>query len=112
VHPDEQPIGYELSGSSALFKGDYKLVRILQGVGDGQWHLYNIQSDPGETQDLQAAMPACFDAMRADYDACAEANQVLDMPAGYNPIRQVQINGRPMHQPSWRGFHLLSAQAG
>ena len=92
VHPDEQPIGYELSGSSALFKGDYKLVRVLQGVGDGQWHLYNIQSDPGETKDLQATMPARFDAMRADYDAYAKANQVLDMPADYDPIRQVQIN--------------------
>ena len=35
VHGDA-PLGYELSGNAALFRGDYKLVRNLAPTGDGR----------------------------------------------------------------------------
>jgi len=89
--PDETK-GYELSGNKALFKGDLKLVQDSPPLGDGQWHLYDIATDPGETDDLQAKMPAAFKAMQADYDAYAKSHGVLPMPEGYNPVRQVVIN--------------------
>jgi len=92
VHPADQAIGYELSGNEALFKGDLKLVRNAAPVGDGQWHLHNLRTDPGETRDLQAEMPAAFQAMQADYAAYARSHGVLPMPEGYNPVRQVLIN--------------------
>jgi len=75
-----------------LFKGDYKLLSNLAPVGDGQWHLYNIMKDPGETQDLQNELPDLFLSMQADYAKWAKANGVLDMPSGYDPIEQVIIN--------------------
>ncbi len=43
VHGDA-PLGYELSGNSALFRGDYKLVRNLAPTGDGKWRLYNLKT--------------------------------------------------------------------
>ncbi len=89
--PDEV-LGYELSGNRALFKGDYKLLSNLAPVGDGQWHLYNIAQDPGETHDLQHEMPELFQSMQADYAKWAKANGVLPMPEGYDPIQQVVIN--------------------
>ena len=89
--PDEV-LGYELSGNRALFKGDYKLLSNLAPVGDGQWHLYNISQDPGETHDLQHEMPELFQSMQADYAKWAKANGVLPMPEGYDPIQQVVIN--------------------
>ena len=61
-------------------------------IGDGQWHLYDLRTDPGETRDLQLQRPREFAAMRADYDAWAKANGVLPMPEGYNPSKQVLIN--------------------
>ena len=88
VHGDD-PLGYELSGNSALFRGDYKLVRNLAPTGDGKWRLYDLKDDPGETKDLSAAEPARFDAMMADYRAYAKANGVLDMPAGYTADAQI-----------------------
>ena len=88
VHGDA-PIGYELSGNSALFRGDYKLVRNLAPTGDGKWRLYDIRRDPGETRDLAGAMPERFAAMQADYRAYAKANGVLDMPAGYTADEQI-----------------------
>lgn len=88
VHGDT-PIGYELSGNAALFRGDYKLVRNLAPTGDGKWRLYDLKTDPGETNDLSAAMPDRFAAMQADYAAYAKANGVLDMPAGYTADEQI-----------------------
>jgi arylsulfatase/uncharacterized sulfatase len=89
--PDE-PLGYELAGNRALFKGDLKLVLNNPPVGDGQWHLYNLSTDPGETRDLQKAQPAAYAAMQADYAAWARANGVLPLPEGYSPVKQVLIN--------------------
>lgn len=88
----DEPLGYELSGSKALFKGDLKLLLNLPPIGDGQWHLYDLRADPGETRDLQQVLPQQFAAMRADYANWAQANGVLPMPEGYDPIRQVLIN--------------------
>ena len=92
VHGPDEAIGYELSGNQAVFKGDLKLIKNIQPVGDGLWHLYDIRNDPGETKDLQSQLPTVFTAMQADYAAYAKANGVLPMPEGYDPIRQVQIN--------------------
>ena len=88
VHGDA-PLGYELSGNAALFRGDYKLVRNLKPTGDGQWRLYDLKADPGETRDLAGAMPDRFAAMMADYRAYAKANGVLEMPAGYTADEQI-----------------------
>lgn len=92
VRRSDEVLGYELAGNKALFKGDLKLVLNNPPVGDGRWHLYDLRTDPGETKDLQTALPAQFEAMQADYEAWAQANGVLPMPAGYNPVRQVLIN--------------------
>lgn len=92
VHPPDQALGYELSGNRALFKGDWKLVSNLAPMGDGQWHLYDIRQDPGETRDLQQHRPDVFAAMQSDYTVYAQTHGVLPMPPGYNPSRQVLIN--------------------
>ena len=92
VHPADEAIGYELSGNRALFKGDLKLQSNLAPIGDGQWHLYDIRKDPGETKDLQKEMPEAFQTMQADYAAYARDNGVLPMPAGYDPQEQIKTN--------------------
>jgi arylsulfatase/uncharacterized sulfatase len=89
--PDES-IGYELAGNKALFKGDLKLVWNNPPVGDSQWRLYNLSTDPGETKDLRKELPEQFAAMQIEYAAWAKANGVLPMPDGYNPVKQVFIN--------------------
>jgi arylsulfatase/uncharacterized sulfatase len=88
----DEPLGYELAGNKALFKGDLKLVLNNPPIGDGLWHLYDLRADPGETIDLQQQRPQDFVAMQADYAAWARAQGVLPLPEGYNPVRQVLIN--------------------
>ena len=92
VRSGDDVLGYELSGNLAVFRDHWKLVKNLPPVGDGQWHLYDLERDPGESQDLQAREPERFAAMQRDYEVYAREHGVLPMPEGYNPTRQVLIN--------------------
>lgn len=107
VHAPDEAIGYELSGNQALFKGDLKLVKNMAPVGDGQWHLYDIVKDPGETTDLQHALPDAYGTLQADYARYAQANGVLPMPAGYEPVHQVLVNAlRNVYVPRYKNLVL------
>lgn len=89
--PDEVR-AIEVSGNSALYKGDYKITRNVPPVGDNQWRLFNLAVDPGEATDLATSEPEVFADMLAEYDAYAQRMGVLAMPEGYNSLRQVLNN--------------------
>ena len=89
--PDEAR-AVEVSGNSALYLGDYKITRSVPPVGDGQWRLYNLARDPGETTDLSAEEPAVMARLLAAYDAYAQRVGVLPMPEGYDSRAQVVRN--------------------
>ena len=92
VYAADEPIGYELAGNSALFLGDYKLVRNRLPVGDDQWHLYDIVTDPGETRDLAGEMPQRFAQMLAQYQQYAADNGVLPVDPDYDQAAQGIFN--------------------
>ena len=89
VHAKDEAIGYELSGNAALFRGDYKLVRNRGPVGDNQWHLFNIVTDPGETADLREKMPDLFADLKAAYRDYTEKNGVLEVPEDFDQFKAV-----------------------
>lgn len=93
VHADNEAIGYELSGNAALFQGDYKIVINRGPLGDNQWHLFNIVTDPGETKDLAGKMPGRLQQMLSLYQGYVTDNGVLPVLPNYNDRRQVAING-------------------
>ena len=93
IHDASQPIGYELGGSSVLFKGDYKIVINRVEQNETEWHLFNIKEDPGETHDLIHEQSERFADMLADYEEWEEANNVLPMPTGYNRARTIFSGG-------------------
>lgn len=89
--PDEAR-AVEVSGNSALYLGDYKITRSVPPVGDGQWRLYNLARDPGETTDLSAREPAVKARLLAEYKAYARRVGVLPMPEGYDSQTQINRN--------------------
>jgi arylsulfatase/uncharacterized sulfatase len=93
VYEPEDHVGYELAGNAALFRGDFKLVKDRGPVGDDEWHLYNIVTDPGETHDLRSKRSERFEAMLANYQSYVEENNVLPVPEGYDQRVQVFRNG-------------------
>jgi arylsulfatase len=84
VHGNE-PLGWELYGSRALIKGEWKAVRIFPPAGSGAWELFNIKTDPTETANLAADFPNVMLELIADWDAYAEANgvAVFEKDLGY-----------------------------
>ena len=114
--PDEV-LGYEMAGSAALFKGDYKLVKNIAPLGDGQWRLFHLPSDPGETQDLRQSQAAVFAAMQADYAQYAKDYGVLPVPEGFD-LQKAGLHYAVHHYllpqlrgawPLWLGLGLLLA---
>ena len=92
IHPSQEAVGFETAGHAGVFKGGYKLVRVGAPDGDGQWRLFDLAKDPGETRDLAAEQPQRLAEMLADYEAYAARVGVLEVPARYSPTRQLLIN--------------------
>jgi arylsulfatase/uncharacterized sulfatase len=84
VYRPDEAIGYELAGSAALFRGDYKLVKNISPLGDGQWRLFDLRNDPGETQDLRQTHAALYASMLSAYDQYAKDYGVLPVPDGFD----------------------------
>jgi arylsulfatase/uncharacterized sulfatase len=104
AYPPDVPVGIEVSGNSALFKGDWKLVRNMPPYGDGTWKLHELALDPGETQDLSAQRADLKAEMLRDYEAYERAMGVLPLPPGYDPHEQVARNSieRQFKAFGWR----------
>lgn len=92
THAADSPVGVEVAGNAALFKGDYKIVRNGGKHGDGQWRLHDWVNDPGEVNDLAGEQPERLAAMLADYDVYKQQMGVLDLPPGYDVEFQVTKN--------------------
>jgi len=82
----------EVSGNSALYKGDYKILRSVLPVGDGKWRLFNLADDSGEVNDLSAQQPDRLEDMLAEYANYTAEMGVLDMPDGYSSTKQIGMN--------------------
>jgi arylsulfatase A-like enzyme len=115
VYPVDVPVGVEVSGNSAVFRGDYKIVRNRPPFGDGAWHLYDFVRDPGETRDLASERPELFRELRLAYEAYAKDVGVLELPDDYDAQSQVKRNTieKQIEQHAWVGvlavLALLSA---
>jgi arylsulfatase/uncharacterized sulfatase len=92
VYSEDDAIGYELTGHAALFMGDYKVMRNLAPLGDGEWRLFNIVKDPGEANDLKSEMPERFERMISAYEQFTVENRVQPLPEGYSQGRQIIVN--------------------
>jgi arylsulfatase len=84
VHGNE-PLGWELYGSRALIKGEWKAVRIFPPAGSGEWELFNIRTDPSETSNLASDFSDVLTELIADWEAYAEESgvAVFERDLGY-----------------------------
>jgi arylsulfatase A-like enzyme len=64
-------VGGEMFTGRWLRKGDYKAILVPQPYGDGQWRLYNVVKDPGETRDLAKDQPGLLEELKRAWDQYA-----------------------------------------
>ena len=78
VRTDKDWIGEELFGNRMVRQGDWKLCNILKTAGGtGEWELFNIKNDPGETKDISKQEPEKTKALLALWDQYATENGVI-----------------------------------
>ena len=92
VHGPDDAVAYELAGSAAVFRGDYKLMKNNPPFGDRQWRLYRYTSDPLELNDLAKTKPKLLAEMVATYDAYAKDVKLIKVPDDYHVLLQLQKN--------------------
>lgn len=92
VYAADEIRAIEVSGNSALYRGDYKILRSVPPVGDGKWRLFNLANDPGEAKDLSAENPELMQSLLSDYADYSAEMGVLEMPDGYNSRQQIAKN--------------------
>ncbi len=92
VYGEEDGVGLEVAGNSALFKGRFKLTRTTWPHGDARWRLHDLSADPAERNDLLPAMRPLGEELLADYDAFAATAGVIPLPEQFDIQAQITIN--------------------
>jgi arylsulfatase len=72
-------VGYELFGMRAFFDGNWKILRMPEPYGTGEWQLYNLEQDPAEQDDLGKQNPDKLKKMIALWEQYRKDNGVLDI---------------------------------
>ena len=93
VYPEDHVFATELHGSRSVRQGRYKLIWEQPAVNTWwpfevpeswyRWQLFDLQTDPGERNDISADHPELMDRLIAAWDDYADTNQV---------VREVRIN--------------------
>ena len=72
-------VGYEMFGMKAFFDHPWKILRMPDPYGTGEWQLYNLEQDPTEQVDLGPQYPERLEEMIAQWDRYKVENGVLDV---------------------------------
>ncbi len=89
VYAPGEGVGLEAANSAAYFLDGYKIVKNNIPLGDTEWHMYHLKSDPMETQDLMNSKPDLFQKMLSEYQEYAKEVGVIEMPEGYSAQGEV-----------------------
>jgi arylsulfatase/uncharacterized sulfatase len=89
IYNENEGVGLEAANSSAYFLNGFKIVKNNIPLGDKQWHLFNLEHDPGETMDIASQQPALFQKMLNEYERYAKSVGVIRMPDGYSAQGEV-----------------------
>ena len=85
-HSDDAFYAFELFGNGYVVQGQYKAAMVRQGMwGDGQWHLYDMVNDPGETRALEDKYPDKLQAMKDYFAAFVEGRGIVPVAENWSP---------------------------
>jgi len=80
IHPEDYVMGWEFFGGKAVRQGNWKLVFDAKPKGDGEWRLYNLETDPAESNDLSQQEQERLQQMQRLWKAYVKENGVLPLP--------------------------------
>jgi len=68
IYDDNDLVGGEMVNGKWMRQGDFKAVSVAPPYGSGNWQLYNVVDDPGETRDLANEQPELLQRLQAAWD--------------------------------------------
>jgi arylsulfatase len=74
----QRGFGSELFGIRAYRLGNWKILKLPPPYGTGNWQLYNLSTDPGETTDLASKHPGRLKELAKSWQAYAKENGVVE----------------------------------
>lgn len=83
VRSENETLPFAHGGQRAVFKGKWKALWLQGPNGTGDWQLFDLAADPGETTDLAAANPDLMTQLAAAWEQ--HATNVGVLPPGPPP---------------------------
>jgi arylsulfatase len=79
IHTSDDPaVGWEMYGRAALRKGNWKILWMpLDAHGKAKWELFDLSTDPGETNDLAEVYPERLQALLVDWEVYVKETGVV-----------------------------------
>jgi arylsulfatase len=71
-------LGWSAYGMDAYRHGDWKVLRLPEPFGSGDWQLYNLAADPGELHDLASEFPDRTKVLSDSFADYVESNGVIN----------------------------------
>jgi arylsulfatase len=72
VYTEEDFVGGEMQNGKWMRQGNYKALSVAPPYGSGDWALYHIVDDPGETRDLATVQPEILEQLQMAWDRYAK----------------------------------------
>lgn len=88
IHGKDYSVGFEIAGSGALRKGDWKITFVPAPRGPQRWELFNIVSDPGETDDLREREPEKYQELLELWEEYRAEVGVVGLAGEYETVTQ------------------------
>ncbi|MCF7980822.1 MAG: arylsulfatase [Pseudomonadales bacterium] len=85
IHPEDALFGLELFGRRAIRQGQWKITMEPSPFGTGEWELYDLSSDKGETHNVAKSHPDLVARLAAAWQDYADEVGVIlpEGPSGY-----------------------------
>jgi arylsulfatase len=77
IEVDSRELGWSAYGMDAYRRGNWKVLRMPEPYGSGDWQLYDLAADPGELHDLASEFPQRAGALAKAWEDYADSNGVI-----------------------------------
>jgi arylsulfatase A-like enzyme len=85
VHTNDG-FGWELFEMKAYIKNNWKILRLPEPFGTGNWELYDLKNDPAETTDLSAQFLEIKSQLIEEWNKYAVHNEVYDHKGHFDAL--------------------------